>query len=228
MLHLVDSQLLEIRNRAANLDPGKKLQAELAAINTQYEAKSAHAKALHAEQTDLELRQKSIDDKLKKIDKELYGGKVVNPREVEALQKEIATLMKNRGDMDGRILELWDEMPPAKKEADALHAHVETKKKELDEHQKKVLVARAQMEKDFKERAEKRPGLAKEVPPPMLARYEAIRHKHAPGMAGVSKKGACEACGTNQPVKLIHASLEGKVVTCEACHRILYATEGLI
>src|SRR5947209_4308261 len=88
-LHLVDYQLLEIRKRAAALDPGKRLMAEIAALNMQLEAKAAHLKTLHGEQTDVELQQKSLDDKLKKIDKELYGGKIVNPREVEAFQKEI-------------------------------------------------------------------------------------------------------------------------------------------
>src|SRR5690348_7343349 len=89
-LHLIDLSLLEIRKRAAALDPGRKMQGELAALNAVYEAKTAHVKTLSGEQTDLELQQKSIDEKLKKIDKDLYGGKVVNPREVEALQKEIS------------------------------------------------------------------------------------------------------------------------------------------
>lgn len=228
-LHLVDLGLHEIRQRAAALDPGRKIQGELAALNTELEAKNEHLKTLRGEQTDIELRQKSIDEKLKKIDKELYGGKVVNPREVEALQKEIATLKKQRGDLDTKLLELWDAIPPVQAEVDVLAKKVAEKKAELDEYQKKVLKLKAQLEAEFKERSAQRPALAKEVPTSMLARYDSVRQKHAGiGMAGVTKNGNCDACGTKLPVKNIEAAKEGRIVTCEACHRILYASEGLI
>ncbi|HEY3782168.1 MAG TPA: hypothetical protein VGL56_13880 [Fimbriimonadaceae bacterium] len=228
-LHLVDSQLFEIRNRAAALDPGRKIMAELAPINAKLEAKNAHLKTLHAEQTDSELEQKSIDEKIKKFDKELYSGKVVNPREVAALQKEIQILKDKRGDIDMKLLELWDAMPPVKKDVEAAEALVALKKKELAEFQKKVLITKSQLEAEFKDRSQKRPLLAKEVSPTLLTKYEAIRHKrNANGMAGISKKGTCEECGTNLPTKAIETAKEGRIVTCESCHCILYYTEGIL
>jgi predicted nucleic acid-binding Zn-ribbon protein len=228
-LHLIDASLHEIRQRAAALDPGRKLQSEIAALTAEHDSKAGAAKALSGEQTDLELQQKAIDEKLKKIDKELYGGKVVNPREVAALQKEIAALKSKRGDMDGRILELWEELPPIKKAADEVSAQLQAKQKEMDEYQKKLAQYKATLETEFKERSAKRGPLAQAVPPALLARYDAIRQKYgATGMANVSKNGSCEACGTNLPAKLIEGAKEGRIVTCEACHRILYVTDGLI
>jgi len=228
-LHLVDHQLADIRQRAAALDPGRKILAELASLNTKLEAQSAHVKTLVGNQTDIELEQKSLDDKLKRIDKELYGGKVVNTKEVALLEKEIAHLKSMKGDLDVKLLEIWEALPAAKKELAAVQALVATKNGELAEFQKKVLVVKAQLEKEFKERAELRPRLAREVAASMLDRYEAIRQKHGGiGMAGVSRKSSCEACGTNVPVKSVENSKEGKIVTCEACHRILYASDGLI
>lgn len=228
-LHLVDHQLADIRQRAAALDPGRKIQSEIATLTAKHDAQSAHLKALIGDQTDIELQQKSIDDKLKKMDKELYGGKVVNPKEVEAMQKEIANLKSKRGDLDVRLLELWESTPPAKKETEETAAIINEKKKELAEFQKKVMASKTQLEKEFKERSELRPRLAKEVPGPMLERYEMIRQKHGGiGMAGVTRKLSCEACGTNVPTKSVESAKEGKIVTCEACHRILYASDGLI
>jgi len=228
-LHLVDHQLLDLRHRAAALDPGRKLLGELAALNAELEAKEAHAKALHAEQTDIELQQKTIDEKVKKLDKELYGGKFVNPKEVAVMEAEIVNLKKKRGDLDGQLLELWETLPPFQKETEEIREKVRAKKAQLDEFQKQVLVVKAQIEKEFKERSAARPQLAKEVAPAMLSRYELIRQKHAgTGMAGITRKGSCEACGTNLPTKTIEMAKEGKLVTCESCHRLLYFTEGLI
>jgi|SRR5947209_8019749 len=228
-LHLVDLGLHEIRKRAAALDPGRKIQGELAVLTADFDTKNAALKSLTSEQTDTELQQKSLDDKLKRIDKELYGGKVVNPREVATLQKEVATLKNHRGDLDVRLLELWEEIPPARVLAEESGKKVAAKKQELDEYQKTVFKLKAQLEAEFKERAAQRPIAAQEVPPALLARYEAIRKKYdGIGMARISKTGSCEACGTRLPTKVVEDVKDGRVVTCEACHRILYASEGLL
>ena len=228
-LHQVDVALHEIRVRAAALDPGKRIQAAINALQQDFDVKDAESKKLGGELADLELKQKGIDEKVKKFDKELYGGKVVNPREVENLQKEIQILKRQKGEMDGRILELWELVPPAKKAADDVQAKIDEQKKALAEYQKQVVEARGKLEQQFKELTAKRGPLAKEVPPPMLARYEAIRQKqHGVGMADVVKGNNCGRCGTHLPIKSIEIAKEGRIVTCESCHRILYASEGLI
>lgn len=228
-LHQVDVAIHEIRKRAEALDPGKRIQAEINGLTADFNAKDEAAKKYASELSDLELKQKGIDDKLKKIDKDLYGGKVVNPREVENLQKEIGILKNQRGDLDLRILELWDLAPPARKAAEEVQALIDAKKKELAEYQKKVVQAKAQLEAQYKEQTAKRPALAAEVPKPLLARYDAIRQKmHGVGMAEVIKGGNCSRCGTHLPLKIVEDALDGRVVTCESCHRIIYASEGLV
>src|SRR5687767_3792804 len=116
-LHLVDTAILEIRGRAAALDPGKTIIAQIDALNKQLGGTGGQAKTLSAELTDLELQQKNIADKIQKIEKSLYGGKVVNPREVENYQKEIEGLRRQRSALDERIMELWELVPPAKEAA---------------------------------------------------------------------------------------------------------------
>jgi len=228
-LHLIDSAIQEIRNRAANLDVGKKIAAEIEALNKELADKGGQAKALSAELHDLELQQKSIDDKIAKIDKDLYGGKIVNPREVENFEKEIENLRKQKGSYDERILELWELVPPAKEKADKIEAAIAAKKKELAEQQKKALTVKTQLETDFKTKMAERPAAAKEVNPSLLARYESIRPKHdGIGMAEVVKKRQCGGCGTLLPERTLQMALDDKVVTCESCHRILYFTEGVV
>src|SRR5690349_5034117 len=128
-LHVTDRALLDIRKRAANLDPGRKTAAELAVLEK--EAEESPARKLQVELTDIELQQKAIDEKIKKYDKDLYGGKIVNPREVEAFQKEIAILKKQRGELDGRLLEIWEEQPKVKAELDKIEQAIAEKKQLL-------------------------------------------------------------------------------------------------
>lgn len=227
-LHLIDTAILDIKKRAANLDPGRAIQTEIAKLT---EKRDAEAKELHAyigEQKDLELRQKGIDDKIKKIDADLYGGKIVNPREVENLQKEIANLKAQRNKYDDRLLELMELIPPAQKALEPEEKAIAAKQNELQQFQKKVVVEKKKLEEEYRVQLAARPVAEKAVTPAMLAKYNAVKLKAGGiGMADV-RKNACAACGMNLPPKLIEGAKEGRMVVCEACHRILYATDGLV
>jgi uncharacterized protein len=227
-LHQIDAALVELRARAASLDPGKEILARMQSFQAEHDEALSQAKALSAELTDLELKQKGLDEKIAKFEKELYGGKVVNPREVEAIQKEIAMLKRQRGESDVRILELWESAPPAKEKAEEAQRRMGDLKRELAEFQKGALEKKGQMEQEYKALAAQRAGLEAEVPKALLARYDAIRQKHGGiGMARITKKGNCGQCGTSLPTKVIQDVKEDRVVTCEQCHRILYYSESI-
>ena len=228
-LHLIDAAIAEIKSKAAALDPGRKIQASMQQIQAQLDESDSHLRALQGEQSDLELKQKGIDEKLKKVDREIYGGSVVNAREVENLEKETANLKRQRTEIDSRLLELWDEIPPMQQKVAELEAQHAKLKQDLAVHQKKVMEDKAGLEAAFRARQQARPAALAQVPKPLLVRYDAIRQKAAGiGMADVVGKGFCGMCGTHLPEKLIESAREGRVVTCESCHRILYLSEGLI
>lgn len=228
-LHLIDAAIVEIRKRAAALEPGKAIQAEIAALQAACEEATEKARGLAGEQADLDLKQKTLDAKIAQIDKDVYGGKVVNPREVETLQKEIEALKRRRSEMDERLLEIMEQLPHAKAAVEATRLQVESKRGELAEYQKKVVTARTELEAKFKEVSAKRAEAAAVVPHPMMVRYDAIRQKASGvGMAEVVRGGFCGMCGTHLPEKLIEGAKDGRIVTCESCHRILFASEGLV
>jgi predicted nucleic acid-binding Zn-ribbon protein len=226
-LHQVDAAIQDIRNRATNLNVGQKLTSEIEALGAKI-ANSDYRK-LHAEQQDLELQQESIADKSGKFEGELYGGKIVNPREVENYEREIATLKARRAEIEGRILEIWDQLPAhqathAKDEAD-----LADKKRLLAETQKNAVALKSKLEADFKSNSALRIELAKDQNPSLLAKYEAIRKNHQGiGMAEVVKKRQCGACGTHLPERTLQGCLDDRTMTCETCHRILYYTEGVV
>jgi uncharacterized protein len=229
-LHQVDAGLVDVRARAAALDPGRSILAEIKKLEDENEGgPGGEAKRLSSELRDLELAQRGIDEKIKRMEKELYGGKIVNPREVEAYEREIAALKRQRGQHDERILALWESLPPLKEAASGLEGQIEAKRTELAQHQKAVLQEKARLEQLFKELQAKRPTLAAQVDKGLLARYDAIRSKHSgKGMAEVAKKRSCGGCGTLLPERTLQMAREDKTVICESCHRILYYTEGLV
>jgi len=224
----IDTGLVEVRKRAAALDIGRSIQAEITKIEAEDAEIGGNARALRSEQKDIELQQKGIEDKLKKIDKELYGGKVVASKEIANLEKEIAALKRQRDHLDERLLELFDLVPPAEAVAKKITDRLTDAKTRLAARKKQALQDKTTLEAEFARLNAARPEAAKGITPGLLARYDAIRQKvDGVGMVEV-KSGSCGGCGTNLPERALQALREDKVATCEACHRILYFTDGVI
>lgn len=228
-LHKIDLVLADIRVKAAALDPGRAIQATLTKLQAEADGLEKEAHKLSAEQLDLELRQKSLADKRKKFEKELFGGSVVNPREVETMQKEIDSLKRQIGDIDEVLLGLMDKVPPALDQAAAAKKLVEHEMAKLAEHQQKVMSSKRELEAKFKEVSALRPAAVRDVPVALLEKYELIRKNHGGiAMTEAGKNARCSRCGTGLPTKIIEAAKDGRLVTCESCHRIVYATDGLV
>lgn len=226
----LDNRLADVRTRAANLDVGQRLAAEVKAVEAKVMETDGAAHALRGESKDLELANGGIEEKIKRIDKELYGGKIVSPREIEGLQKEIEAQRLQRERNEERLLELMDLVPPAEETAKKWHRALTQRREMLAKRQAEAKAERAALEAEYKELAARRPELAKIVGPSLLARYDSIRQRHGGvGMVEVNVKDqTCTACGTHLPERTIQSLKDGKAVACETCHRLLYYTEGAV
>lgn len=223
-LHETDEAILGLQKRAAALDGGKKFQEAAKVLSAQI---AAHPyRTAHAEVLDLTLQVKSAEDKLKKLDKDLFGGSVTSTREAETIQKEIDATKRLRDRLTDRLLELEEGQGPQKAEMDELQKKRDQYTAAGRKAHAEALVQQNQMQTEYAEATKRRPEIAKTINAGVLARYDGIRKKQGTGMARI-KGGSCSACGMNLPEKTILGAKEDKVVTCEACHRILYFHEGL-
>ena len=228
-LHLIDREIVEIRKRAQALDPGRKIHAEILALEAQLKEKAGLAHDLHGEEKDLELKQQALATKVKKIETEMYGGKLVSPREIENLSKELALVKAQRSSYDDRLFELMELVPPAQKLEADLKDRIALKKKELEEFQKQALVEKSKLEAEFGIRSKQRPAALDGIAPLLLSKYEAICKKlDGVAMTEVTRVGSCASCGTMMAEKIVEGARDGKVVTCDGCHRIVYVSDGLI
>ena len=224
----IDRQIVEIRKRAANLDAGQKLQAQIDAL--QKDEVLLTTRKLQQEIIDLELAQKSDEDKLKKVNREIYGGKVVNPREVANLEREVEIIKKKKDGEEERLLELYDLLPPAKKASDQVEKKITQLKLEVAKKREEALAQRTLLEDSFKKLSAQRPEVSKTVSPNLLSRYENVRQNHhGLGMVEIDyKTGNCGGCGMHLPERTMTLLREDKPVVCESCHRYLYYTEGVV
>lgn len=221
-LHKIDSAIVEIKLRAANLNPGNEERAAIKAFQPTYAAAKKAQEDGRAEIKDLELQQASLKDKLTKTDKLLYGGTVVNPREVENYEKEIANIKQKMSSNDDRLLALIDAQPTHEKRYEVAAGKAKVLKEAADAAYEKALNLKAQLETQFKQLTSERGQAAAKVSPGMLKQYDAIRARQGGiGMAELEDNGSCRRCGTVLPEKTVLGVREGRLITCESCHRIL-------
>jgi uncharacterized protein len=228
-LHEVDAEIVSIKAQASSMEGGKKLAAELKQLELMLEQASQAYHSVHGEQSDLELSIKSIEDKIAKFDKDLFSGKIVSPKEIENIQKEIKHLKEVKSGHEDRVLELMELVPPAKDRFDRITKAVGVKTRELAAWKKEAVAKREVLEVRYRELNTVRPTLTSAVPAPLLAKYESIRQKHhGIGMAYVTKENTCGECGTMVPEMSLSALRDDQVKVCESCHRILYLRHGVV
>ena len=228
-LHEIEATLMRLQAQVRGLDIGQEEATLLKAKTAQESVISGNFHTLHQEQKDLELKQADMIGKAARFEKDLYSGKIVNSREVEAFQKEIVLLKKHANEFDDRLLELMEELPPIEAESKNLQAEIKMLNEAIARKRELAVKTRDQIQIQYDQTAKRRPEAMKEVSPSLLAKYETIKKQHqGTGMALVKRDRSCDACGMLQADRTITHLLEGQIIQCESCKRILYYTEGAI
>jgi predicted nucleic acid-binding Zn-ribbon protein len=228
-LHLIDVGILEIKKKAVSLEAGKKLQTDLESLTKHVKGFEEAFHKAHAEQKDIELSNQQIDDKVKGIDKLLFGGSVTNAKEVEAYEAQKKSFAKQKDSNEERLLTVWDEVSFAETEFKKEKAVLDKQTASFNEWKAKAVIFKGQLESKYKELSSLRPKALQGIDPILIAKYESSKQQHhGIGVAIVTKQQTCEECGTKVSEKVIESIKDDRIVNCEECHRILYWTGGIV
>lgn len=228
-LHKVDAALHELKAQAAALDVGQEEHARLKAAMAETEPVRSLAKQLKQEQTDLEFLAADCRSKRTNYEAKLYGGTVVSPKEIKALEDEITLLGRKANEADDRLLELMELLPKAEADAKEAERALGRLKAALEAKKKAAVDIHAHLKVDYSKRAKERDPAASLVPRPILDHYEAVRTRiGTPAMALVTDAQRCAACGMTVPEKVLDQVRQDKMVQCESCRRILFSQQGAV
>ncbi len=153
----------------------------------------------------------------------LYGGKVRNPKELQDLQLEIASLKKYQNVLEERQLELMLELEEV--EQANIQASI-TLSKETNRHEKKLLDLSDEetvLNNELTHLSEERQAAQMAFSADEIQLYESLRkQRRGVAVARVVNK-ACSACGSTLNASLLQAAYSpGQISRCETCGRILY------
>lgn len=222
----VDTAINELKRKFATIDPGRGPMAAVeAARQALAETASAHS-TLRQEAEDLELSTKGIEQKIESEQKRLYSGGVYNAKDADAIDREVANLKTRRAKNDERLLELWEEVPPAKQREDEVAEALKAAEARLAEYRSKYDTFRVEFESRMTDLVAKREAVVTGVSADLLKKYEQNRDKRHGLAVSLVVDGLCSACSTPVPKKQLGDVVAGHVLeTCQNCARFLYVDE---
>jgi hypothetical protein len=226
-LHEIDSRISDLRTQAANLNPTKRFASAIAEAEAKFSAAQAEFDRIHAERQTQEDRLEGSTQTIAQLEKRLYDGSVTSPKDVETIERELASMRAQRDTAEFKLTTLRPEEDAAKAELDAATAAQTAVKRQLGKAAKEALAAKELLEQEFKALREQRPAATTGIGPALMAKYDAIRSKYGTGMAKVVKMN-CGSCGMAISERALNQLRDDRTLTCEACHRLLYWSTGLV
>lgn len=223
-LQTLDSRIAALEATLASLDDGSALQAQLEAAKV---AEDEARSALHESQArlrTLELELQSAVGKAKKLEQDLYSGRVTNPKELQAMEQDIQMLSRQRGRLEDEMLGLMEQIERMLEEVRRIETERQTKERDLEAHLQAYRQRREELSAELETARGEREAFAPQLDADLLRRYERLRSRKD-GVAVVTiVNGVCGGCHFKLPERLVVDVKEVDVIrTCEECGRILYA-----
>ena len=223
-LQQIDSHITQIETRLARIQKTLEDNAELQSALGQ--VKSAEEDQLVSEraQRKSEAEAQSQQIKIQQAESSLYGGAVRNPKELQDLQADIASLKKHLAMLEERELQdmLQTEtaqtaVKKARDELSLVQARLENEHHDLFE-EKEALTG--ELDRFQSERQAAVSTIAAEL----LKTYEQLRQQRRGVAVAEVSDNSCGACGTTLTAAIQQTARHAaELVRCPSCGRILYA-----
>lgn len=222
-LQALDIEIGKLLDERGALDRGERVERALGVRQAKLTQAERRLQGLEIEQRNAEMELKALEDKKHEESRRLYDGRITAPRELQALEMEIAMLERQRQRLDESILKRVDEIEAAKKGVETAKGAVEEAEKALAIVQKRYEKASGRIDAGLKEHEPAREKLASKIKPDVLRRYEDIRRRNHNLAAVRIENGACGGCRMKVGGALLRRVLSGdQYVLCESCNRFLF------
>jgi predicted nucleic acid-binding Zn-ribbon protein len=176
---------------------------------------------LTRQQHSIEWEVEDITSKQKKVEEELYSGRIRNPKELADLQHESEVLKANLARLEEQALEIMEKVEQAAKSVVASDSALNRLKAEWQSQQRKLSADMEKLKKAIASLKNKRQRLVKDIDQETIDIYTELRKQRGTAVARV-QQGTCLGCRITLPVSDLQRARGGSLVRCSSCGRILF------
>ncbi|WP_193386427.1 zinc ribbon domain-containing protein [Streptomyces xiaopingdaonensis] len=226
----LDTRLTQLAHRRSHLPEHQEVQqleADLVQLRDLLVAAQTEESDTTREQTKAEQDVDQVRQRAARNQQRLDSGAVTNPKDLENLQSELASLAKRQGDLEDIVLEVMERRESAQERAEELAERAESAGNRVAEVTERRDAALAEIDDEISSTRKEREVTAGAVPDDLLKLYDRIRERE--GGVGAAKlyQRRCEGCRLELNITELNdvrSAAPDTVVRCENCNRILVRT----
>lgn len=220
-LQQIDSKIDQASQRLNVIQQTLAHDSELMAAQARHAAAETakHEAERALRQIDAEAAAQKI--KIEQAESSLYSGRVQNPKELQELQNDVASLKRYLGTLEDRQLEAMIAQEDALQSFDAASSVLQSVEARVLSQNTTLSGERDTLRHQLARLDTERQAVYATLPAPDLEQYEKLRQqRHGVAVTTISD-GACDSCGAPLPPGLSQQS-KTLLTHCPGCGRILF------
>ena len=163
-------------------------------------------------------------NKLEQSESSLYGGKIKSPKELQDLQKEIASIKSVVAAMEDEELMLMINVEDKEKQFETAVLKLSLAQSTNDQNNTELHKEYNKIEQENSRLLVERNVLINQIPATILEKYNNLRAKKGGVAVAKVEDQTCSMCGTSlTPAECQSAKSPSTIFICPSCGRILYA-----
>jgi len=207
-------ELSEVENQ---LSDNKALVAAESRLASQKEQLEDARKKQKSSEWELE----DLQEKIRQINRKLYGGKTKDPKELVNLEKEVKGLKSQTTTKEDALLGLMTQVEELEAKLKTSSEEVERLKREWEQTQETLRPRKSEIEIALADLKGERNRLAEQIDSEAFNIYERIRLTRGQAVVKV-ERGRCLGCHITVPTSQWQKAKAGDLIQCNNCSRILY------
>ena len=221
-LQEVDLALDEVHSRIAEVEQELEGRLSLGRIEEALEQARGRLQEIQASHREAQGEAARLRDRANYLEGQLYGGDIVNPRELETLQLEVNNTRHQFEQQDVRLLELSLQAEDTRNRIETLERDLAETQAAWDTRQTELWIQLEELTERQETLTAERKDMAAGLDAVELTRYEGLRKSKGGKAVARVMRGLCQACRMSLPTQHLQRVRSGRqMVLCNSCGRML-------
>ena len=224
-LQTIDSEIDAVKKRISEIElaiTNNKVVEQAQKMLDQGEAAAYKIKTIFND-IDHDIQQKSI--KKSQSEANLYSGKVTNPKELQDIQQEIASLKKFLSELDDKLMEALVSLEEAETKVKKQQDNLKQAKSQFETDKSMLVAERNKLDSSLKNLDVKRTSVLTQIKPENLETYDRLRESKHGFAVSKLQDDSCSACGSFLTAgQCQQARSPSQLFFCPNCGRIVYGS----
>ncbi len=192
-------------------------------VRNKLTAERQRLEELGRQQRSIEWEIDDITNKLNTTEKELYSGRIGNPKELSNLQHEINGLKARRKQLEDETLAIMDQSELTARNVATIDAELKAKESVWRSQQQQLSADLERVKAIVSTLNQQRQLQANGIDPQTVKVYQELKKQKGTAVAKV-EQGICRGCRISLPVSELSLARSGSLTRCGSCGRILFLT----